>query len=48
MKFLKSIINGNFVKELIDNFDPYGIKAHLDIEFNKQYNEKTKLDSKEK
>ena len=43
-----SIFNGQWIKDVIDNFDPYGIKAIIDVELNKQHHEKSKLNSKEK
>jgi hypothetical protein len=49
LKLLKSIFSGDWVKDVIDNFDPHGIKAIIDVELNKQYNEEEpKLNSKEK
>ena len=44
----KNVFNGKFVKDIIDNFDPYGVKGLIDIELNKQYNEELKLNQKEK
>lgn len=31
-----SIFNGQWIKNVIDNFDPYGIKAIIDVELNKR------------
>lgn len=42
------IINGKWIKDIIDNFDPFGIKALIDIELNEQHNENQKLNNKEK
>ena len=39
-KVWKSILNGNWIQEIINNFDPYGINEITRIELNKQYNEK--------
>jgi len=46
--FWKNIFNGNFIKSIIDNFDPYEIKALTDVELNKKHYEKLKLKHKEK
>ena len=35
----KSFLDGNFVKDIIDNFDPYDTKTFINVELNKQYNE---------
>lgn len=48
LKLWKSIFNGQWIKDVIDNFDPYGTKALIDIELDKKYNEEPKLNSKEK
>ena len=45
---LSDILNGEWIKLIIDNFDPYGTKEKIDIELNKQYNEELKLNNKEK
>lgn len=45
--FMK-IFNERIVQDIIDNFDPYGVKERIDIELNKQYNEEIKLNQKEK
>jgi hypothetical protein len=45
---LSEIVNGEWIKLVIDNFDPYGAKERTDIELNKQHNEELKLNNKEK
>lgn len=45
---LSEILNGEWIKLIIDSFDPYGAKERIDIELNKQHNEELKLNSKEK
>ena len=47
LKFLSNIFNGQWIKDVIGNFDPYGSKALIDIELNKKYNEEPKLKHKE-
>jgi hypothetical protein len=29
------VLNGKWIEDVINNFDPYGIKEHTDIELNK-------------
>jgi hypothetical protein len=49
LKLWKSIFSGDWVNDVIDNFDPYGLKAIINVELDRQYNEEeTKLNSKEK
>lgn len=43
-----NILNGEWIKLIIDNFDPYNAKERIDIELNKQYDEELKLNNKEK
>lgn len=43
-----NILNGEWIKLIIDNFDPYNTKERIDIELNKQHNENLKLNNKEK
>ena len=42
------VLNGEWVRLIIDNFDPYGVKQQIDIELNYKYNEELKLKHKEK
>jgi hypothetical protein len=42
------VLNGKWIEDVINNFDPYGIKEQTDIELNKKHHEKTKLNNKEK
>ena len=44
---IKNVLNGEWVRLIIDNFDPYGDKQQIDIEFNKKNNEELELSNKE-
>lgn len=35
----KSFLNGNFIKDIIDIFDPHDTKTFTKFELNKQYDE---------
>ena len=46
--YIKRIFNGQWIQDIINNFDPYEIQMNTNIELNKKYNEELKLNYKEK